>query len=360
MILLSNVKITNTPLWCNYNRGNLPKKPDRLDIWKYSISSYVPMLPLISKVVLFVDISEYSGQEDITEEYLRKLFPEDKLILFWKRNVTQHDWQESCNQIIFPIDDNLIFNLTNDDHLFLDNNIDLMAEGLKLLNNHEDHRTVFEYSHWPEGISRASERGWNRKGDSNFIEGHGYRSIQSIDICKKERWNDYWFKTSLGNEPIYYRPEFIQHNTALYQEGHPVLIPLKEQVRHFDGYSHINMDLNVCPPLDIPIGFFEKNIKIRYGYDEIKDGYVNINPSAQNLLAAHPEGHEYKFSLEDLPIFWKHYISEIDINPNVDLEKLREYRDQHYYRCATILRENAYPVPFFKNHYISQEWKLKD
>ena len=40
------------------------------------------------------------------------------------------------------------------------------------------------------------------------------------------------------------------------------IIPYREQVRHFDGYGHVGINPNECPPLFIPNGFFESKIKI--------------------------------------------------------------------------------------------------
>ena len=33
-----------------------------------------------------------------------------------------------------------------------------------------------------------------------------------------------------------------------------------------------------CPSIDIPVGYFDKKIKIRYGYNDRKEDWVNINP----------------------------------------------------------------------------------
>ena len=77
--------------------------------------------------------------------------------------------------------------------------------------------------------------------------------------------------------------------------------------------------------IDIPTGFFEKNIKIRYGYDDYKDGWVNINPKNPYYYAYDKLGTDYKFTLNDLPLIWKDKISVVDSN-NIDDEEMLQYR----------------------------------
>ena len=50
-----------------------------------------------------------------------------------------------------------------------------------------------------------------------------------------------------------------------------------------------------------------------------------IGAGIQNIY-----GHDYKFTLEDIPLFWKPFISYIDVNPKADLTALRYDRDRHY------------------------------
>ena len=103
-------------------------------------------------------------------------------------------------------------------------------------------------------------------------------------------------------------------------------MPYKELFRHFDGYFHQFISCNQCPSLDIPPGFFENDIKIRYGYDDYKEGWVNINPKNPNYYAHDKSGIDYKFTLQDLPLVWKSRISTIDSNPSIDEEEMLQYR----------------------------------
>ena len=105
-----------------------------------------------------------------------------------------------------------------------------------------------------------------------------------------------------------------------------IIIPYKEQLRHFDGYSHQRIDNNTCPSLTIPEGFFESNMKIRYGYTDYLEGWININPKFSNYRAYSLDGTDYKITLEDLPLVWKNKVAELDINPYIDDEEMIQYR----------------------------------
>jgi hypothetical protein len=135
-----------------------------------------------------------------------------------------------------------------------------------------------------------------------------------------------------------------------------VIIPYKEIARHFDGYFHQGITNNQVPSLDIPEGFFNNNIKIRYGYDDRKEGWVNINPKSEYYYAFDKSGTDYKFTLEELPLFWKHRISEIDINPNIDEEELIQYRLKN---ILEMIYTNAHIYPSKYHSYIDDAVKDK-
>ena len=78
--------------------------------------------------------------------------------------------------------------------------------------------------------------------------------------------------------------------------------------------------------INIPIGFFENNIKIRYGYDDYKEGWTNINPKTINYYAYDTTGTDYKFTLNDLPLIWKDKISVIDSNIKTDGDEMIQHR----------------------------------
>jgi hypothetical protein len=334
MILVSNVKITNVRLYASPNRGHL-SNPDRMAVWKYTLASYVPLLPLISKIILNIDLAstEYAGQEPELETYIRTLFPDNKLVLKWARNNTTADWRKSYLEDVLPVDDDLIFNVTNDDHIFVDSDLTFITDCITHLKNSNEPFAQIVYSHHPEGMRHAARSGYKPSEDFSCLIGHG-RMVSSLDIIKKERWRHYWFDYDYGDKTNVFRPDEWVSQAGAVPNGSTQFMPLRELVRHFDGYEHAAPFLNLCPPLEIPPGFFQRQIKIAYGYDYNKEGYVNINPLSKNLKAYDGVGADYKYSLEDIPLFWRDRIVEIDVNPDADLAKMNRARDEFLYSIA--------------------------
>jgi hypothetical protein len=138
--------------------------------------------------------------------------------------------------------------------------------------------------------------------------------------------------------------------------------PMKEQFRHFDGYSAVGIGGDIVAPLGIPPGFFERNVVVRYGFDDYDVNAVNINP-LKNLRTVDSQGTDYKFSLNDIPAFWKPFIKEIKIAEAVDEVELNSARDQHYIDMTRINFTSGYgvfnetqrtvPLDWIKNHLIN-------
>jgi hypothetical protein len=111
-----------------------------------------------------------------------------------------------------------------------------------------------------------------------------------------------------------------------------VYAPTKEIVRHYEGYSHVNDNMaqtleNVSPPLFIPPGFFENDIKIAIGFYERDDSWTNFNPAAEWLYNAKTSGTDYRWVEEDIPLFWRLRIGKITHSPEYDQQAMRQARD---------------------------------
>ena len=99
----------------------------------------------------------------------------------------------------------------------------------------------------------------------------------------------------------------------VYTIFHNIYVPLRELCRHYDGYGHAEINPNECPALVIPPGFFENDIKIRYGLDPYHQDCVNIAPWKQYYsLLDKSNGTDYKWVLSDIPLFWKDRISKVE------------------------------------------------
>ena len=128
---------------------------NRFNVARYSFASFVPLLPLISKIVFNLEMADgHSRQQAEMEEWLRKIFPEDKLIINWYRCNNIAQWREM--QAVFnEIDDNLIFPAGNEDHIFMDSNHNVLKQCMHGVNHTPEINATIMTSHWPESVRAA-------------------------------------------------------------------------------------------------------------------------------------------------------------------------------------------------------------
>jgi hypothetical protein len=139
------------------------------------------------------------------------------------------------------------------------------------------------------------------------------------------------------------------------QRDHVVVVPKHELCVHYDGAKHI---VEKVPPLFIPDGFFTSSIKVRYGYDTRREGWVQVNPLATHFSYQTPDGADLKLLLEDLPPFWAGRIAEVDVNPDfpkqLERHQIPAYLDrQNPWRASPVIRN------LFRSwrRYLRYRWK---
>jgi hypothetical protein len=160
-----------------------------------------------------------------------------------------------------------------------------------------------------------------------------WRIHDSLQIVSRKLLWYWWFEQDYGNtwmprsDPPSGRIHVISPDTAC-------IIPYRELVRHFDGYSHSGTDINVCPPLFIPVGFFDDDIKIQYGFRTKKSGFVDVNPLKKNYSTVDPNGADLKCTLDDLPLFWRSRISEVAVVENPPNQLLLKRRNEAVLKTA--------------------------
>ena len=231
----------------------------------------------------------------------------------------------------------------------MDSSLTVLQEGIELLSQLTTPASIYP-SHWPELLNKASYIHNEKPGDTylpdkypNYIGFQLLNNNDSFQIINKELYRRWWFEENYGDaylprsdyrladkdgNPIGYdirngRRQMLQHYC---------LIPLKELCRHYDGYGHVEINPNKCPALSIPPGFFDNDIKIRYGYDDYQPDCVNIDPARQYYRILDKNGTDYKWILNDIPLFWKKRISNIYINPYDD-ENVAQHYDQYRKEC---------------------------
>jgi len=353
MILLFNVKITSRGL-SHYQRSEWLPKYSRMDIFKYCLASYTAMLPVLSKCIFYIQIEpEFAHRQAELEEWIKKLFPADRLELHWHRINHTRDWRLLCEQ--FTDDNELIFFAGNDDHIFIDSSLDMLESGIANLSADPNPYSVIYYSHWPEQMRMSMYYNGELTADGNYIK-YTWRTFDAIRILKAARFKKYWQDNELGDEVIF-RTDTLFH--IGYELTAPVYAPLREMVRHYDGYSHVSGQLiNIVPPLVIPDGFFGTGMEIRIGYANRDNTWINFNPQAEFLYSANPRGTDYRWVQEDIPLFWQDKIVYIDVNKDVDLDVLNRSRDTAYIN-STRVPMNCYNINFGHTNTIPDAWLSK-
>lgn len=325
MIVWYNCKISDKRLTPVGPRFNL-KNNNRFDIAKYTFASLKPLDPLISAYYFNLELDDpYKGREQEMEEFILDLFPSAKIKWYRCNNVTQ--WKELQPEFN-SIDDDILFVAGNDDHVFWDSNLDVYKKGLELISKDPDPRAALVYCHYPETLRQAYSLNGKLTDCGNFVI-YNFDCAVSVAITKKELYNRFLEKETNTSREVYRLDGWqIEWYSKIYA-------PTKEIGRHFDGYNHVNMDPNICPPLEVPPGFFEKEMIIRYGFDDYDPKCVNINPKSKNLHTVDQTGADYKFTLDDIPAFWKPYIKDVIISPNVDHNELARFRDQYFLELSS-------------------------
>jgi len=342
MVLIFNVYLTDTSgnPYSGITRGMLSSY-SKLDITKYSLASLAVTYPWTKAIVnVELDKQIYNQQDkDELKSFVEREFKNVELVYSDKRVVFQQEWINLYKEI----NAELILLLCNHDHIFLDSSRECLED---IVNQKHDKYTTIVISHWPENIrwaksgyielNETTPRQLNK--DYSILDyGLTYKGIciDSLNIITKDLYYDWFFTGKWTDIPLPrvdgisgLYPNIInirkQLNVPLPEQT--VIIPFKEQMRHFDGYMHQRIDNNVCPSLTIPEGFFESKIKIRYGYEDRKEGWVNLNPKAENYRAADLNGVEDKITLTDLPLTWQNRVAEVDNSPYIIEEEAIQYR----------------------------------
>jgi len=364
MVLLFNCFLTNsTPnnwsqINVGYDRGNL-KTPSKIDVVKYALSSTAKAYPW-KRAIINVEIDKVYSTPVIKqelEEFVKEEFKGIELYFSHTRNKFQEDWVKTYELI----NDDFIYYQGNHDHIFFNSSKDYLKNFLDEVKKDNDYKyKTLIVSHWCEYI-RSAKCGYiypywtgqpphyNQQNPTefhtsynetkNYVEFDG-NHFDSYNIITKELYKNWFLEgnwDSISSERIEiprtegvgkYSLAEIKNYMGHTHPNQKVYVPYQEIFRHFDGHFHQKIPTNISPSIDIPPGYFEKKMKIRYGYDDYKEDWTNINPKNPNYYAHDKSGVDYKFTLDDIPYIWKDRISELDINPEITEEEMLQYRLQ--------------------------------
>lgn len=355
MIVLFNSKITDERLW-KYERYNL-KFSDRLDVAKYCFASFAPLADMVSAFIFYLDLAEFRDRQQELQDWIEQVLPKEKVLIHWNRINNITEWRD-VGEVLAAADYELILPAASwEDHIFWDSSTDVLEQGMKLIQQDPAVNATLPISHYPEQMRYAYSRTPN-VGEltpcGNYVI-YTTPDDQPHRIMKKEFFDHYLAQPHDPGKLLYRIEQFFQIPGAvnrLYQ-------PTREILRHFDGYSNIEMGGDIAPPLAVPPGFFTKSMVIKYGFDEYDPDAVNINPLKQLRIVDPENGTDYRFTLDDLPLFWKPFIKEIKIAPGIDESAMTAARNEYFksminIRCVTahgIFDESTtVPEHWIKNH----------
>ena len=233
MILFINVFITN-------KRARVTPD-DRFEVFKYMLHR-LSLVDRWSKAVIYCKLdSEYEHKEEELCQYVHELF--NDFSFYPDRVMYQKDWQVAV-QGVLDHPDNLVWFLSNDDHIYIPQDAEIVDEAIELLNR-EEGMASFYFSHWPEAMRWYAGNPATERVSPNFVVAQ--RSVtDGIQLINKKLLKSWWFDMDYGDAEMR-RSDDIMLLTPGSECTSPftarVYAPLKEIVRHFDGYGHVKINV---------------------------------------------------------------------------------------------------------------------
>jgi hypothetical protein len=335
----------------------------KLDIVKYTLLSY-SIIDWDDVVIRFE--CENNRHSSIFYNFVSKLFPMAKI------SNTRSDTAKKFLDALLELEGNnyqdpWIFFSPNNDHPYLATPPDFDS----VIQEAEDIEIIFPkrivsilYSHFTEGVASISP--------SQYLWGHSQFNLPNIlgeterafiventglmsDSIKLWRLSTLLmlFKHNKNDGRVIRLEDLDSYASKKFKEI--TIAPKIELCRHYDSYTEM---LNTTPPLFIPNGIFDKKIKIRYGYSDILDGCVNINPFGRYSFLKDGDA-DLKCLLNQIPFFWKDRIETVDISADIaNIEHVLNYRLFSYYREVSTYRDRPKFLNYIKSFFTYFRVKL--
>jgi hypothetical protein len=270
MILIISTFVTNNRSgYCVYNAGKM--NYSRIDIFKYMIKSY-KTLPF-TEIYLFIKLdNEFILFTDDIINYIYGTFSnlnKDKIHIVMDRYTSQDKWILFFEHLMNQYDHNQsVWFSQNDDHIYVDYNTDILLEGLKHLeSDHNRHKSIM-LSHWPEAIKLSGKHN-NQIIVVNYVK-FDLSILDSIQIFNLQFLYDIFVLHKWKQDHIRIDSllcDFMNGSRISFENplSQVIYVPLREMVRHFDGYGHVNLDESGCPRLELPMNtfYYTKDILLR-------------------------------------------------------------------------------------------------
>jgi hypothetical protein len=308
MILILSVFVTNIRFTQDCYERSKNGNYSRIDIFKYMLESY-KKIPF-TEIYLFIKLDnefllpgQFFYNNDINE-YIYNIFShleKNKIHIVLDRYTSQDKWIPFFKELIIKHGENeSVWFTQNDDHIYIDYNNDILLEGIKHLENDNSRHKSIYVSHWPEVIKLSGKHN-NQELIGNYVK-FNLSILDSIQIFNLQFLYDIfvdhiWRNDYIRIDSLFH--EFIEPCNVSFKDplSQVIFIPLREMVRHFDGYGHVSMEEGACPRLELPSNTFnyskENLIKKMTPYHKsqwesgnnfiIPQNWLDINLSLHNI-----------------------------------------------------------------------------
>ena len=301
------------------------KKQRKVDIFRYTLASYAPLD--WEEVVVNVD-----GEREVdvlsSVQFAKELFPTATIAS--GRSDTGLKYSEVLGR--FTEKNPWVFFSPHNDHVYISPETDSLNKLLPLAEESEQKYglpVAILYSHFTEAFNSViSERflhGFTgeygevlHETEDAYVVLRNETPILSTHILRARQL--YELMLACGDNKVITTEDvgkYVDVRAKAIQ-----IVPKVECCRHYDGYMHTfsvirdYVSADKVPPLFIPDGFFDKKIRVRYGYDVYSRGFLNINPNAKDYIFQSNGGTDIGESLSRIPFFWRERIKTLDVNPN--------------------------------------------
>ena len=228
---------------------------------------------------LFIKLdTEFKSLEKELEEFIYNTFNnlnKDKINIVHDRYTNQLHWIPFIEKIKSIHGDELVWLTQNDDHIFIDFDNSVLNEGIELLKNETNNRKSLYFSHWPE-ILKLSGKFEEPKLINNYVK-FNMSLLDSIQIFNMNylyyifveyKWKKEYIKIDSILNSLVAKPSYDNNLKQV------IYVPLREMVRHFDAYDHVNMNRALYPLMNLG------NNTITYSKEDLRNRLTAPHKSA--------------------------------------------------------------------------------
>ena len=287
----------------------------KIDVVKYVLTSYAAIE--WDYVVVRYEC-ENIHDSHLFHDFVHQLFP--NAVIQKERSDTAQKFHDALIKLQH-LGNPWIFFCPNNDHPFIGNAEDIaptIAQACEIEKYFPEHRVTIQYSHFTESQTYSSffQADWGAYRDNfnSVIAASRYGKavetscviLDSIQIFRLNLLLDLLSSTKVEGRLIRLEDTEFQASKIFKQI---MILPSNEWCRHYDG---IPTQTRFVPPLFVPPGFFSFDVKIRFGYPDYLEGWVNVNPSSDFIYLGGCS--DLRCFLFELPKFWESRISTVDKN----------------------------------------------